>query len=157
MRLKAILAPLVLGLVLGSCAVQPKVAARAPNIIFILADDMGYADIGSYGQEMVATPNIDRMVAEGVRFTDFYAGAPVCAPSRSVLMTGLHTGHTSVRGNSTNDIQQLRPSETTVAQMLSQFVRAEQTVCRTRSPLVGPNAENIGLIGHADGEGVVES
>lgn len=111
-------AVLVLALALGSCVGQPKEAARAPNIIFILADDMGYADIGAYGQVQVATPNIDRMAAEGIRFTDFYAGAPVCAPSRSVLMTGLHTGHTSVRGNSTNDIQQLRPSETTVAQVL---------------------------------------
>ena len=119
--LKAILAPLLIGLVLGSCVAQPEARAqRAPNIIFILADDLGYGDVGAYGQQEIATPNIDRMAAEGIRFTDFYAGAPVCAPSRSVLMTGLHTGHTSVRGNSTNDIQQLRPSEKTVAQVLKE-------------------------------------
>ena len=111
-------AVLILALALGSCVAQPREAARAPNIIFILADDMGYADLGAYGQTKIATPNLDRLAAEGIRFTNFYAGAPVCAPSRSVLMTGLHTGHTSVRGNSTNDIQQLRPTEKTVASVL---------------------------------------
>ncbi len=70
-----------------------------PNIIFIMADDMGYGDLGCYGQTVIQTPNIDRMAAEGVRFTDCYAGSTVCAPSRSVLMTGQHTGHTTVRGN----------------------------------------------------------
>ncbi len=70
-----------------------------PNIIYILADDLGYGDLGSYGQERIKTPNIDKMASEGMRFTDHYAGATVCAPSRSVLMTGLHTGHTYIRGN----------------------------------------------------------
>ena len=70
-----------------------------PNIIFILADDLGYADLGCYGQKRIATPNIDRLAAEGMRFTQCYAGAPSCAPSRCVLMTGLHTGHATVRGN----------------------------------------------------------
>ncbi len=70
-----------------------------PNIIFIMADDMGYADPGAYGGKLIQTPNIDKMAAEGIRFTDCYVGAPVCAPSRSVLMTGLHSGHTRVRGN----------------------------------------------------------
>ena len=72
-----------------------------PNIIFILADDMGYADVGVYGQELIKTPAIDQMAAEGMTFTDFYAGSTVCSPSRSVLMTGLHTGHTIIRGNTT--------------------------------------------------------
>ncbi len=70
-----------------------------PNIIFIMADDLGYADLGCYGQKRIRTPNIDRLAAEGMRFTQCYAGAPICAPSRCVLMTGLHTGHTTVRGN----------------------------------------------------------
>jgi len=70
-----------------------------PNIIFIMADDMGYGDLGCYGQEVIQTPNIDQMAQEGLRFTECYAGSTVCAPSRSVLMTGLHTGHTTVRGN----------------------------------------------------------
>ncbi|RXH54726.1 arylsulfatase [Granulicella sibirica] len=72
---------------------------RRPNIIFILADDMGYGDPGVYGQKKFSTPNIDRLAAEGVRFTQAYAGAPVCAPSRSSLMTGLNGGHTRVRDN----------------------------------------------------------
>ena len=70
-----------------------------PNIIFIMADDMGYNDLGCYGAPRIKTPNIDRMAAEGIRFTRHYAGTSVCAPSRSVLMTGQHSGHTPVRGN----------------------------------------------------------
>src|SRR3954464_12699134 len=69
-----------------------------PNIIFILADDLGYGDLGCYGQQRIKTPNLDRMAAEGMRFTQAYAGATVCAPSRCVLMTGLHIGHARVRG-----------------------------------------------------------
>jgi arylsulfatase A-like enzyme len=76
-----------------------KPAADKPNIIFILADDLGYGDLGCYGQKLIQTPNIDRLAAEGMRFTDHYAGTTVCAPSRCSLMTGLHTGHTYVRGN----------------------------------------------------------
>lgn len=74
-----------------------EAAEKRPNIIFILADDLGYGDLGSYGQEKVETPSLDRMAREGMRFTQFYAGATVCAPSRSVLLTGLHGGHTAVR------------------------------------------------------------
>ncbi len=74
-------------------------AAEKPNIIYIMADDLGYADLGCYGQGAIKTPHIDAMAAEGVRFTQCYSGSPVCAPARSVLMTGRHTGHTTVRGN----------------------------------------------------------
>jgi arylsulfatase A-like enzyme len=70
-----------------------------PNIILIVADDLGYGDVGCYGQKKIETPNIDRLAKEGLRFTQFYAGTAVCAPSRASLMTGLHTGHTPVRGN----------------------------------------------------------
>ncbi|MHC4546230.1 MAG: sulfatase-like hydrolase/transferase, partial [Planctomycetota bacterium] len=70
-----------------------------PNIIFIMADDLGYADLGCFGQKKIKTPSIDHLAAEGTRFTQCYAGSTVCAPSRSVLMTGQHTGHTRVRGN----------------------------------------------------------
>jgi arylsulfatase A len=70
-----------------------------PNFIFIMADDMGPFDMGCYGQKLIKAPNIDRVASEGMRFTDCYAGASVCAPSRSVLMTGQHTGHTRVRSN----------------------------------------------------------
>jgi arylsulfatase A-like enzyme len=97
-------------------------AADKPNIIFILADDLGYGDLGSYGQKLIETPNLDRMAAEGIRFTDFYAGNTVCAPSRSVLMTGQHMGHTHVRGNAGADIsiQTLRDEDVTVAEVLKQ-------------------------------------
>jgi arylsulfatase A-like enzyme len=96
-------------------------AVRRPNIILFVADDLGYGDLGSYGQMKIATPCLDRLAAEGIRFTDFYAGCTVCAPSRAALMTGLHTGHVSVRGNAQGvnmDLQTLRPGETTVAQFM---------------------------------------
>jgi arylsulfatase A-like enzyme len=70
-----------------------------PNLIWIVADDLGYGELGSYGQKTIATPRLDQMASEGMRWTRFYSGATVCAPSRSVLMTGLHHGHTPVRGN----------------------------------------------------------
>ena len=73
--------------------------ADKPNIIFILADDLGYGDLGCFGQKKIKTPNIDQLAAEGIRFTSAYAGSTVCAPSRAALMTGLHTGHTRIRGN----------------------------------------------------------
>ena len=76
------------------------IAGETPNIIFIMADDLGQYDLGCYGQENIHTPSLDRMAAEGCRFTHCYAGAAVCAPSRCVLMTGLHTGHSRVRNNS---------------------------------------------------------
>ncbi|MGH8021122.1 MAG: arylsulfatase [Opitutaceae bacterium] len=74
-------------------------ASQKPNLVFILADDLGYGDLGCFGQEEIATPHLDRMAAEGTRFTQAYAGSTVCAPSRCVLMTGLHTGHATVRAN----------------------------------------------------------
>jgi arylsulfatase A-like enzyme len=76
-------------------------AARqsSPNIILIVADDLGYGELGCYGQQKIQTPYIDQMAKAGLRFTQFYAGTAVCAPSRASLMTGLHTGHTAVRGN----------------------------------------------------------
>ncbi|HOS94000.1 MAG TPA: arylsulfatase [Armatimonadota bacterium] len=89
--------------------------ARRPNIIFILADDLGYGDVGCYGQERIQTPRIDQLAREGVRFTDCYSGSTVCAPSRCCLMTGLHTGHARIRGNA--DVP-LRPEDQTVAETL---------------------------------------
>ena len=77
----------------------PAPAAERPNLVMILADDLGYGDLGCYGQTKIRTPEIDRLAAEGLRFTHFYAGASVCAPSRCVLMTGRHGGHCRVRGN----------------------------------------------------------
>jgi arylsulfatase len=82
----------------ASCSHQPERMAQ-PNIIYILADDLGYGDLGCYGQSKIETPNIDRLAAEGIRYTQFYAGAPVSAPSRCITFTGLHSGHAYIRGN----------------------------------------------------------
>jgi arylsulfatase A-like enzyme len=92
-------------------------AVRKPSILFILADDLGYGDMGCYGQTKIKTPNLDRMAAEGMRFRDFYAGSTVCAPSRCTLMTGSHTGHALIRGNA---LVALRPQDLTVAEVLKQ-------------------------------------
>jgi arylsulfatase A-like enzyme len=94
---------------------RPSIA-RPPNIIFILADDLGYANIGCYGATQIQTPHIDRLAAEGMRFTQFYAGGAVCAPSRCVLMTGLHTGHSPIRANGGGN--PLRDSDITLAEIL---------------------------------------
>ena len=83
---------------LASATVQAQ-ENQKPNIIYIMCDDLGYADVGCYGQQYISTPNLDRMAAEGMRFTQAYAGSPVSAPSRACFMTGQHTGHTKVRGN----------------------------------------------------------
>lgn len=83
----------------GALATLSAGAQDRPNILYIMCDDMGYGDLGCYGQQFIATPNIDRLAEEGMRFTQAYAGAPVSAPSRAALMTGQHTGHTHVRGN----------------------------------------------------------
>lgn len=84
-----------------STAAFAQQTSQRPNIVFILADDLGYGDVGIYGQKLMLTPNIDQLAREGVLFTDFYAGAPVCSPSRGSLLTGLNTGHSTIRGNAT--------------------------------------------------------
>lgn len=83
---------------------RTKEQPERPNVILILADDLGYGDLGCFGQKKIKTPNLDRMAAEGMRFTQAYAGATVCAPSRCALMTGLHGGHAPIRGN-----QEIKP------------------------------------------------
>ena len=97
----------------------PHSAPSKPNIIFILADDLGYGDLGCYGQRIIKTPRLDQMAAEGMKFSQFYAGATVCAPSRSVLMTGRHLGHTRVRGNTPiRADQSLHDEDVTIAEVL---------------------------------------
>lgn len=83
---------------LTSC-VMVEAQTQSPNIVFVMADDLGIGDVGAYGQTLIRTPNLDQLAQEGVKFTDFYAGSTVCAPSRAALMTGQHTGHGHVRGN----------------------------------------------------------
>lgn len=102
---------------LGFLAVSSQVthAAEKPNIIYIMADDLGYGDLGCYGQTEIQTPHIDTLASEGMRFTQHYSGSTVCAPSRCALMTGLHTGHCYIRGNKRVN---LRPEDVTVAELL---------------------------------------
>ncbi len=102
-------------LTVSALAQTPTRTANRPNIIYILADDLGYGDLGCYGQKVVKTPNLDRMAQQGTRFTRFYAGSTVCAPSRCALMTGRHMGHAYIRGN--GEIP-LRDTDTTLAQRL---------------------------------------
>lgn len=90
---------LILLLLLTCLPTFAQKTPQKPNIIFILADDLGYGDLGVYGQKDIKTPNLDRMAREGMRFTQFYSGSTVCAPSRCVLMTGKHTGRAYIRGN----------------------------------------------------------
>jgi arylsulfatase A-like enzyme len=95
---------------------SPPPAPRRPNIVLILADDLGYGDLGCYGQTRIQTPNLDKLAAQGIRFTSCYAGSSVCSPARAALMLGQHTGHLNIRGNVRPTT--LLPNETTVAQVL---------------------------------------
>lgn len=90
---------IILAGIVAMFATSLSAADHRPNIIYIMADDLGYGDLSCFGQTKFKTPNIDRLAAEGVTFTDYYAGSTVCAPTRCVLMSGLHTGHAFVRGN----------------------------------------------------------
>lgn len=114
MHKKTLLFVLVLFLLIN-CTEKERNQPQKPNIIYILADDLGYGDLGCYGQKIIQTPRLDNMAEEGMRFTDHYAGSTVCAPSRCTLMTGMHTGHARVRGNANVP---LRPEDVTVAEML---------------------------------------
>jgi len=105
----------VLGAVVLMLPLMTKAAAAKPNIIYVLVDDMGYGDPSCFGQKTLKTPNLDAMAASGLLFTNHYAGSTVCAPSRCVLMTGLHTGHCRVRSNGN---VKLRKGDITVAQVL---------------------------------------
>ncbi len=94
-----VLATLLAFVVIAVVPEHVLAAARKPNVIFILADDLGYGDIGAFGQKLIRTPNLDRMAAEGMKLTQHYSGNAVCAPSRCVLMTGKHPGHAFIRNN----------------------------------------------------------
>ena len=97
----------------ASSSMQPK---SPPNVILILGDDLGYADLGCYGQKLIQTPNLDALAAEGLQFRQAYSGSTVCAPSRCCLMTGKHTGHGTVRGNAEPHVP-LRADEPTIAEL----------------------------------------
>jgi len=116
--------------------------SRLPNVVFIMADDLGYGDLGCYGQTHIKMPNIDRMAAEGMRFTQHYSGSTVCAPSRCALMTGLHTGHAAIRDNE-GGFGAMPPgaSDVTVAQVLKQAGYA--TAIIGKWDMAGPDAKGI--------------
>jgi len=97
--LRAITLPLLALVIALAATAALSAAGRRPNIVYIMADDLGYAELGCYGQTKIETPNIDRLAAQGMRFTQHYTGAPVCAPARCCLMTGMHGGHAIVRNN----------------------------------------------------------
>ncbi|MDF1737706.1 MAG: arylsulfatase [Verrucomicrobiales bacterium] len=141
--------PLVFFLAAFAIFTAPLAAAEKPNLIFILADDLGYGDVGCFGQEKIKTPRIDAMAEKGLKLTDFYAGAPVCAPSRSVLMTGQDTGHTWVRGNaggSDRSAQTLRTADITVAEKLKE--------AGYDTALIGKwGLGEIGSVGHPNRQG----
>jgi arylsulfatase A-like enzyme len=99
----------------AASALPLRARTEKPNILFILADDLGYGDLGCYGQKLVRTPNVDRLAEQGMRFTQVYCGSTVCAPSRCALMTGHHMGHARIRGNARVDLQ---PEDVTVAEVL---------------------------------------
>src|SRR5438034_11398044 len=111
MRRTTAVASLCLLVVIGRS--QP--ASSPPNVLLNQADDLGYGDLSAYGQAQFQTPMLDRLAREGIRFTQYYAGSTVCAPSRAALMTGLHTGHTWIRGN--GEIP-LREQDLTIAMAL---------------------------------------
>src|SRR5690606_22794330 len=116
-------AMLATSLATGSTLADDAPAKPRPNLIWIMADDLGYGELGCYGQQVMATPRLDQMAAQGLRFTKFYAGATVCAPSRSVLMTAQHHGRTRVRGEASPEgagPQMLRDEDITVADVLRQ-------------------------------------
>jgi arylsulfatase A-like enzyme len=115
-------------------------AADRPNILFILADDLGYGDPGCYGQTRILTPSIDRIASEGMRFTQAYAGSTVCAPSRCSLMTGLHTGHATVRGNKRPELG-LRAGEPDVSTLLK--AAGYSTVLVGKWGLGGPGTGSV--------------
>ncbi|MFJ9211646.1 sulfatase-like hydrolase/transferase [Streptomyces sp. NPDC102264] len=109
-------------------AAAPRASGRAPNIVLVLADDLGYGELGSYGQKLIATPRLDELSAQGLRFTQAYSAAAVCAPSRCSLLTGLHTGHATVRQNPFSGPQgALGDGDTTFAEVLR--ARGYRTGC----------------------------
>jgi len=120
MKYRSLILSALLAVIFSGCKQE---GLPPPNIIYILADDLGYGDPGCYGQQLLHTPNIDRLAGEGMLFTQHYSGSTVCAPSRSSLMTGQHTGHTPIRGNMGMKPEGQYPLEAkafTIAELLKQ-------------------------------------
>lgn len=155
MKLPAHLRRFALGLLpwltIPVLAAAPKPAARPPNLIFIMADDLGYGDLGCYGQTKIKTPHLDQLAADGIRFTSAYAGAPVCAPARCVLLTGRHTGHARVRGNLPSDRPRnplavaLQPDDLTLAKVLKPAGYTSAAIGKWGLGNPGPEATGLPL------------
>lgn len=128
MKIFNTLLPVAAGLTLltAPVAAQQK-KTPSPNIVFILADDLGYGDLSAYGQRKFNTPHIDQLAKQGMRFTQFYAGTSVCAPSRASLVTGLHTGHTFIRGNKEIQPEGQQPIADTVITLMEVLKKAGYT------------------------------
>lgn len=140
---------LTLFIIIFLCASVDNLKAQStklPNVIFIMADDLGIGDLGCYGQKYIKTPNLDLLAKEGIRFAQHYAGAPVCGPSRSTLITGQHTGHTAIRGNTLVGAKDgdlfdapLPKDEVTLAKVMKQ--RDYATACIGKWGLGGPDSD----------------
>lgn len=138
--------------VLAGCATRAPQPPRPPNVVLIVADDLGWGELGCYGQRRIRTPRIDALAGEGVRFTQFYSGAPVCAPSRCVLLTGRHNGHGAVRDNfevQPEGQMDLPASEITIAEALRE--QGYATGCFGKWGLSAPHTE-----GHPNAQGFDE-
>ena len=139
-----LLVPIALAALSGAAGSSQSGARAAPNILLIQADDLGYGDLSAFGQARFQTPSLDRLAREGIRFTQYYAGSTVCAPSRTALLTGLHTGHTSIRGN--RQAVALGASDVTIATLLRQ--------ARYRTAVIGKwGLGNPGSTGQPDRQG----
>ncbi len=142
-RLLALLLAAVTTAAAAAAQARAEEPIRKPaNVILIVADDLGYGELGCYGQERIQTPHLDRMAAEGMRFTQHYAGSPVCAPSRCVLMTGKHSGHTTVRDNMEHQPEGQEPifaEDVTLAEVLKE--RGYATGCFGKWGLGYPGSE----------------
>ncbi len=140
LHLKALFMVFIVTSIIIRCSTtsEPAEEVKLPNIIYILTDDLGYGDIGCYGQEIISTPSIDDLASQGMIFTQHYSGSTVCAPSRCSLMTGRHTGNARIRGNRRDPLLE---SDTTLAQMLKKS--------GYRTALIGKwGLGDIGTTGH---------
>jgi arylsulfatase A len=135
---RSITLTLLLGLLPCTHAARAADAVAKPNIVFIIADDLGYGDLGCYGQKTTRTPVLDKLAAGGIRFTQHYSGSPVCAPARSTLMTGLDTGSTWLRGNGEFELRP-DPEDLTVATLLK---RAGYRTAMVGKSCVSGNTQN---------------
>jgi arylsulfatase A-like enzyme len=135
-----VILPLASVVLAGGCSDQKREAIK-PNIIYILADDLGYGGLGVYGQEKIETPNIDQLAVEGMRFTQHYSGSPVCAPARCVLLTGLHTGKSQVRGN---DEWRERGDVNNYLAMLADSTLEGQRPMKEGTPTIGRALQSVG-------------